>query len=234
MFVGIDGAAINAIHSQVSARREGRGERGTRLRRCFAVVLVLATLCAVAWIEREALLRDAADLWIVSDPITPADAVVVLGGGIDMRPFVAADLYAKGLVKKVLLSGVDEGRSVNIGAVIGHAEGNLKVLLRLGVPEFAIETFGNANKNTREEAVSLKDWTDRNVVSVLIIPTEIFQARRVRWMFRREFAGTGVRIEVPSFDPPRLYTRAEWWKTEDGMLAFQNEVLKYFYYRLNY
>ncbi len=213
---------------------EGRAARATRLRRYFAVVLVLATLCAVAWIERGALLRDAADIWIVSDRITPADAVVVLGGGIDVRPFVAADLYAKGLVKKVLLSEVEEGRSVNIGAVTGHTEGNRKVLLELGVPESAIETFGKANKNTREEAVSLKDWTDRNVVSALIIPTEIFAARRVRWMFRREFAGTGVRIEVPSFDPQRLYTRVEWWKTEDGMLAFQNEILKYFYYRLKY
>jgi uncharacterized SAM-binding protein YcdF (DUF218 family) len=170
----------------------------------------------------------------VSDPITSADAVVVLGGGLDLRPFVAAGLYEKGLAKKVLLSGVEEGPSVNVGAVAGHAEANRKVLLKLGVPDSAIESFGKANKNTREEAVALKDWADRNVVSVLIIPTEIFSARRVRWIFNREFAGTGVRIEVPSFDPPRLYRRAEWWKTEDGMLAFQNEVLKYIYYRLKY
>jgi uncharacterized SAM-binding protein YcdF (DUF218 family) len=186
------------------------------------------------WIEREAGLRGVADLWIVSDPITPADAVVVLGGGLDVRPFVAADLYAKGLVKKVLLSEVDEGRSVSIGAVMGHAEGNRQVLLKSGVPDSAIENFGKANRNTREEAIALKDWADRNVVSVLIIPTEIFSARRVRWMFNREFAGTGVRIEVPSFNPLRLYTRAEWWKSEDGMIAFQNEVLKYIYYRLKY
>jgi hypothetical protein len=65
-------------------------------------------------------------------------------------------------------------------------------------------------------------------------PTEIFSARRVHWMFNREFAGTGVSIMVPSFDPPRLYTRADWWKTEDEMLAFQNEILKYLYYRLKY
>jgi uncharacterized SAM-binding protein YcdF (DUF218 family) len=175
-----------------------------------------------------------ADLWIVSDPITPSDAVVVLGGGLDLRPFVAADLYAKGLAKKILLSEVDEGRSVDIGALVGHSEENRRVLSRLGVPESAIETFGSANKNTWEEAVALKEWADRNAVSVLIIPTEIFSARRVSWTFRREFAGTGVRIEVPAFDPPRLYARAEWWRTEDGVIAFQNEVLKYFYYRLKY
>jgi uncharacterized SAM-binding protein YcdF (DUF218 family) len=197
-------------------------------------MLVLASLCAGAWIEREALLQGAAGLWIVSDPITPADAVVVLGGGIDMRPFVAADLYTKGLVKKVLLSKEKEPPSVEIGAVTSDIEDERQVLLRLGVQNSAIETFGNANKNTREEATALKSWADRNAPSVLIIPTEIFPARRVSWMFRREFAGTGIRIEVPSFDSPRLYTRADWWKTEDGMLAFQNEILKYTYYRLKY
>jgi uncharacterized SAM-binding protein YcdF (DUF218 family) len=170
----------------------------------------------------------------VSDPITSADAVVVLGGGIDMRPFVAADLYTKGLVKKVLLSKVKEPPSVEIGAVTSDTEDERKILLKLGVPDSAIETFGNANKNTREEATALKSWTERNAASVLIIPTEIFPARRVSWMFRREFAGTGVRIEVPSFDPLRLYTRADWWRTEVGMLAFQNEILKYIYYRLKY
>jgi uncharacterized SAM-binding protein YcdF (DUF218 family) len=205
-----------------------------RLRRYFAIVPVLAALCAGAWIERGALLRGAADLWIVSDPITPADAVVVLGGGIDSRPFVAADLYAKGLVKKVLLSEVDEGPSVGIGGLPGHTENNRKVLVRLGVPKSAIETFGTANKNTFEEAAALKDWTDRNAVSVLIIPTEVFSARRVRWTFRREFTGSAVRIEVPSFNPATEYTRAEWWKTEVGVITFQNEVLKYLYYRLKY
>ena len=225
---------INSIDASASARREGQSAWVARLLRCFAIVLVLATLCAAAWIEREALLRGAAELWIVSDPITPADAVVVLGGGIDMRPFVAADLYTKGLVKKVLLSKVKEPPSVEIGAVTSDTEDERQVLLRLGVPEAAIETFGNANKNTQEEAAALKNWAERNTASVLIIPTEIFPARRVSWMFRREFAGTNVRIEVPSFDPPRLYTRADWWKSEDGVISFQNEVLKYLYYRLKY
>lgn len=197
-------------------------------------MLVLATLSAGAWIERDALLVGSADLWIVSDPITPADAVVVLGGGLDVRPFVAAELYEKGLVKKVLLSDVEEAKSVGIGAVMGHTEKNRRVLLKLGVPDSAIETFGNANKNTREEAVALKSWAHRNVVSALIIPTEIFSARRVRWTLRREFAGTAVQIEVPSFDPPKEYTRANWWKTELGVISFQNEVLKYLYYRLKY
>src|SRR5258708_4317123 len=100
----MEDAKISANQSQVLAATTGEGARAKRLRRYFAIVLVLITLCAGVWTEREVLLRSAADLWIVSDTITPADAVVVLGGGINTRPFEAADLYAKGLVRKVLLS----------------------------------------------------------------------------------------------------------------------------------
>jgi hypothetical protein len=55
----------------------------------------------------------------------------------------------------------------------------------------------------------------------------------VRWIFRREFSGMAVRIEVLAVEPPG-YTRSDWWKKEQGLLAFQNEFLKYIYYRLKY
>jgi hypothetical protein len=101
------------------------------------------------------------------------------------------------------------------------------------VPENAIETFGRANKNTKDEAVALREWTEPHAASIVIIPTEVFAARRVRWTFHREFAGGATRIEVPSFEPPQ-YTRAEWWRSAEGVIAFQNEVIKYLYYRLMY
>ena len=65
-------------------------------------------------------MRGAADLWIVSDPVTRSDAVVVLGGQIEVRPFVAAELYKRGLVTKVLVSQVAETRSSKIGGIPGH------------------------------------------------------------------------------------------------------------------
>lgn len=207
--------------------------RTRRMRRFAAVMLVLVGLAALAWVEREPLLRNAAESWIVSDPVTEADAAVVLGGGIDVRPFAAAEFYRKGLVKKVLVSHVEDDRAVAIGAVRGHTEANRRVLLSLGVPATDIENFGASNKNTRDEVLALREWAKRHAIKTLIVPTEIFAARRIRWIFRREFDGQSVRILVPSFEP-RQYTAAEWWKTEQGIVAFQNEILKYFYYRLKY
>jgi uncharacterized SAM-binding protein YcdF (DUF218 family) len=183
---------------------------------------MLASVAVGGWILRERMLVGAADLWIVSDPTTRADAIVVLGGGLEIRPFIAAELWRRGLADKILISqGSDPSNS------------ELNRLLNLGVPAGAIEKFGIASTNTRDEAVALRQWAERNGASVFIIPSEIFSARRVRWIFRRQFSGTAVSIEVPSFEPLD-YARWNWWKTEKGPIAFRTEFLKYMYYRLKY
>jgi uncharacterized SAM-binding protein YcdF (DUF218 family) len=205
----------------------------SRARRLAVAMLLLIGLGVSLWLAREPLLPGAADLWIVSDNVTQADVVAVLGGGIDLRPFAAADLYRQGLVNRVLVSKNQKDRAAAIGAVEGHTEANQQVLLKLGVPERAIETFGQANESTTDEAVTLREWAERHGASSIIIPTEIFAAGRVRWIFDREFTGTGIRIHLLSLEPPE-YTQREWWKTPGGLLAFQNEVIKYIYYRLEY
>jgi len=200
--------------------------------RPVAAGLLLVVLIAGVWLERAPLLRGAAELWIVTDPITAADAVAVLGGDLDTRPFEAADLYKKGLVRKVLVSQVVEGRASTMGLIPGHSELNRIVLLKLGVPDTAIEIFGEANGSTRDEALALRVWADRHGVTRIIIPTEVFSARRVRWIFDRKFVGSSVAIEIATIG--QNDSHAEWWKSEKAVIAFQNEILKYLYYRLKY
>jgi uncharacterized SAM-binding protein YcdF (DUF218 family) len=184
-------------------------------------IVVLAVAGLVGWLGRESLLQAATDLWIVSDPLTYADAIVVLGGNSQTRPPVAAHLYRKGLANRVLVSHPSDYQL------------NRAALLNLGVPASAIEAFGEANTNTREEAVALRQWAERNAASVFIIPSEPFMARRVRWIFRREFSGRPVMIEVQPFDVPD-YSHQGWWKTDQGSIIFQTEILKYVYYRWKY
>ena len=204
-----------------------------------ASVMIVFVFAITAWIAREPLLRGVAWLWIVSDPVTRADAIVILGGNFQLRPPVAAELYQKGLAEKILIS--QTGPS---GADLSNTELNRAELLKLGVPASAIQTFGIANRSTRDEAISLKEWAKLNFDSdwlssgsenrlVFIIPSEIASARRVKWIFHREFHGSSVVIQVPSFEVPD-YTRTEWLKTQQGRIAFQNEFVKYIYYRLKY
>jgi uncharacterized SAM-binding protein YcdF (DUF218 family) len=206
------------VSMKTSTRRTAAPLWQYRLGRYAAVLFMLANVVVGGWLVRERVLVGAADLWSVSDSTTRADAIVVLGGGPETRPVVAAELWRRGLADKILVSQGSEDRNR---------------LLKMGVPADAIEKFGTAITNTRDEAVALREWAERNPASVFIIPSEIFSARRVRWIFRRQFSGTAVSIEVPSFEPPD-YTRWNWWKTEKGLATFRTELLKYMYYRLRY
>jgi uncharacterized SAM-binding protein YcdF (DUF218 family) len=199
----------------------------------YATITLLVSIVVCGWLAREPLLRGAASIWVVSDPVTPADAIVVLGGNFQVRPFIAADLYHRGFAAKVLVSQIGQMQEVPAGLTLSDTELSIAALLKLGVPSRAVDEFGTANRNTRDEAVTLREWAKRNGASAFIIPTEVFSARRVRWIFDREFSGSSARIEVTSFEPPG-YSRREWWKSEQGVLAFQNEIIKYIYYRLKY
>jgi uncharacterized SAM-binding protein YcdF (DUF218 family) len=208
-------------------RARARWRRGT----LGALILLLAFGAAV-WFGCDTVLRAAADLWIVSDQPAPADAVAVFGGGLEIRPFAAAAYYREGLVKKVVLSNVRPSPAELLGVLQSHADANRKVLIKLGVPDSAIESFGADVSNTYEEAQALRAWAARSGARRIIVPTEIFSARRTRWMLRRVFAGEAT-ILVPALVPLE-YRSDNWWKSEGGLIGFENEVLKYLYYRIKY
>jgi uncharacterized SAM-binding protein YcdF (DUF218 family) len=201
-------------------------------RALLVVLLLVAVGSLVAWHERAPLLQKAAQWWIISDEPEAADAVAVLGGGVNVRPFAAAAYYQDGLVTKILLSVNDVGPAAQLGAEPSDTEANRQVLLKLGVPETAIDTFGMGSHNTFEEVMALRDWAERTGAHRIIVPTEIFPARRVRWVMHRVL-GDKVTIIVPALDPLDYQTN-NWWQREQGVVAFQNEILKYIFYRIRY
>jgi uncharacterized SAM-binding protein YcdF (DUF218 family) len=202
------------------------------LRRLLLVLLAIIGVGLVGWIERRPLLHWGTELWIVSDDLAPADAVAVFGGGIEDRPFAAADYYRRGLVRRVFLSNVHVGPAEHLGALPTQVAAMREILFKLGVPESAIEIFGNDLSNTHDEVLSLRAWAQRTGARSIIVPTEIFPARRVRWMLHRVF-GEDVTIRVVALEP-QLYHRDDWWQHEEGVVSFQNEIIKYLFYRIKY
>src|ERR1017187_3127237 len=67
------------------------------------LVVLLAAFC---FASLPPLLPGLANAWIVNEPLAKADAIVVLGGGLEIRPFEAARLYQEGLAPKILLMDV--------------------------------------------------------------------------------------------------------------------------------
>jgi uncharacterized SAM-binding protein YcdF (DUF218 family) len=206
--------------------------RSMRRRVLLALVGFAAILALWAWRKPDTLLRGAADLWIVSDEPAPADAVAVLGGGLEYRPFAAADYYRRGLAPKILISNIGATPAEQLGVLQSHVRANSEVLQKLGVPAAAIEPFGDHLSDTFTEATALHEWALRNGAHRIIVPTDIFATRRLRWTLDHVFGNDAVLL-VPAVNPPD-YVRDTWWKNERGVIGFQNEVLKYLYYRLKY
>jgi uncharacterized SAM-binding protein YcdF (DUF218 family) len=188
---------------------------------------------AAVWLEHEPILQHLAAWWVVSDDLAPADAIVVLGGDLDVRPFAAAALYKRGLADKILVSNVQMTRAERLGLIPSHTQLNCDILLKLGVPDSAIVKFGDDNKSTYDEAVGVRRWAEAEHAKVVIVPTELFAARRTRWIFNRELTPIAVRVIVSAF-PPAGYRLADWWRHRNGFVDFNNEVLKYLFYRTQY
>jgi uncharacterized SAM-binding protein YcdF (DUF218 family) len=193
----------------------------------------VAVAAGIAWLEHEPILRHIAGWWAVSDELAHADVIVVLGGDIDVRPFAAAALYRQGYAAKILVSNIQFGKAERLELIPSHTELNRDVLRKLGVPETAIVTIGENNSSTQQEAVAVREWALQSQAKRIIVPTELFSARRTRWIFDRELSPIGVEVVVHAFPSPG-YTLADWWRHRYGLIDFNNEVLKYLYYRAKY
>lgn len=164
--------------------------------------------------------------WMVSDDPTPADAIVVTGGALEVRPAAAARLFHQGIAPLILVSksDADEGR---------EAMRMRKRLLASGVPSKAISDFRIRLHSTYGEARGVADCANFLAVKRIIVPVELFQTRRVRWIFRHELAKQGIDVAVTAIIPP-YYNSQNWWQTKLGRMNFRNELIKYVFYRFRY
>ena len=203
------------------------------LKRLLAVLLVLGILAVAGYIFRAPLLRGAARVWVVNDQLSRADVIVVLGGGMETRPFEAARLYHLALAPKILLTATKPLPSEQLGVNPPEMEIARRILVKKDVPDSAIVVAPGFVNSTYDEAMAVRNWAKTNHIKRLIIATDVFHTRRAGWLFRKELGPAGIRVEVDAV-PVREYTLADWWKHDQGVGAFQNEILKYAFYRIKY
>ena len=200
-------------------------------------LLWLAAFCfllsAFCFAFRSPLLTGLANAWIVNEPLTNADAIVILGGGVESRPFEAARLYHQGLAPRILFMDVKLSPTAKLGLTQPEADLTRRVLLKQEIPESALTTIGSQVANTHDEALALRAWVERTGAKRVILATDLFHSRRVRWLFRKELKSTGAQTLVAAFATDQ-YQATNWWQREVGLIAFQNEVLKSSYYHLKY
>lgn len=201
-----------------------------RLAWAFAIVCLLA---GIAYVFRAPLLTGLAEAWVVDEPLTHADAIVIPGGRPDLRPLEAARLYHQGYAPRILCMNIKRCPLVDMGILPSEMELTRRVLLSNDVPQTAIVVIGKGVASTYDESCAVRAWVQQTGAKSVIIVTDLAQTRRVNWIFTKQLRGTGAQVRVHAIRPEE-YGINDWWQHKEAVLAFQNEFLKYVYYRCKY
>ena len=205
-----------------------------RLRRLLWFSASACALLLGCYIFRAPLLTGLANAWIVNDAPEKADAIVVLGGKPDIRPFEAARLYHAGVAPRILYMDVKLTPAAEKGQMLSEREITRRILLSNDVPDTAMTAVGNGVNSTYDESLAVRSWlATNNSAKTILIATDLSHTRRARWIFRKELQGAGVQVRIHAIDPPE-YGTTNWWKHEEGLIAFETEFIKDAYYHLKY
>jgi uncharacterized SAM-binding protein YcdF (DUF218 family) len=157
-----------------------------------------------------------------------------LGGGAERRTLGAYDLYRRGLTKRIAIAKSSLDAAARFELSPPHTELVRQALIKLGVPDDAITVFGDDLNSTHEEAKAAALWAKSNNIHSVAIVTEWVTTRRARWTFEKEMRPLRIEVKIQPTQEEAEFAPKNWWRKEDGIVAFQNEILKYLYYRIHY
>jgi uncharacterized SAM-binding protein YcdF (DUF218 family) len=179
-------------------------------------------------------LLSAAGRWLdVGGKPQRADAVVLLNGGYNTRPFVAAALVRGGWAPKVLLSTCALHALEADGSIPPSHEVALRVLEYGGARRNEVTMLDVSANSTYDEAIGVAKYLAAHPAKRLLLVTERPHTRRAQWIFERVLAAQHTEIAVVSA-PTDGFDYAVWWRSEDGFLFVVSEYLKLFFYALRY
>jgi uncharacterized SAM-binding protein YcdF (DUF218 family) len=172
--------------------------------------------------------------WLdVGTPPQPGGYVMVLGGGEETRPFVAAALVKAGLARKVLVPEAILTADEEAGFRLPPHKVSRRVLRYRGVAEADIVILAGPVYDTHDEATALAAFLDSSPGSRVAVVTNDFHTRRARWVFRQVLGDRSSQLSFVSA-PNDQFAEAEWWRYEEGVNLVVGEYLKLAYYMLRY
>jgi uncharacterized SAM-binding protein YcdF (DUF218 family) len=188
----------------------------------LVVTLLLLMLAALVFAGR----------WMAVDTgmPAPADVVVILAGSHD-RTLHAADLYGKGIARRVVVSRpVPEPVHLRLAAlgvpVTPEEDTNKRILTHLGVPESAIDVLPGRARNTRDEAVALARYMGERPLRAIVV-TSPFHVRRAAILVGRRL-GPAQQIQVVATPYEEFEWR--WWRDPASARAVLLETAKLLYF----
>lgn len=225
-----EGHLLNqGMEESVGMRRRTWGKYPWWARAMFILALLAGLLL---WI-RMPLLRAMGEHLITEDPLAHADAILVLGGSAMDRGEEAARLYEQGISDRLVFTGApvpNDLRALGIDSTEAQCTRNIAVVE--GVP-FVQTTALDAGTSTWEEAEALLTYAQGIGADTVVIVSNRFHLRRVRFVFKERFNNAGITVLLHGA-PSSTFRERNWWTSEEGLIMLNNEYVKLLYYHWKY
>jgi uncharacterized SAM-binding protein YcdF (DUF218 family) len=165
--------------------------------------------------------------WLtVDDPLSHADAIFVLSGGLPYRAEEAGRVYATGYASEVWLSRPDSpvAKLEKLGIhFVGEEEYNREILIHAGVPESVIHILPAIVINTEEEVEEAAREVRRTGKTRVIIVTSPEHTRRVKALWKAlADRNSTVMVHAAHADP---FDADHWWRNTRDVFAVVRETL---------
>lgn len=96
-----------------------------------------------------------------------------------------------------------------------------------------IITFGTDVSTLTKKAAHCATWSGKVRSKTCWSRWISFPRGAPRGPLSRVLSASGALAAVIAVDPPE-YTCADWWRHEEGLISFLNEVIKFAYYHIKY
>ena len=203
-------------------------------RRRIVLAVLTAGVALTALYSARGRLLPAVARWLdVGKPPNRADWIMVLPGGENARPFVAAAIIKAGLAGQALVPAMATSPSVEDGIVPRTHEIICRVLTHRGVPEGDVLILQGQSDSTFGDIEALARFLESSPEARVTVVTDGYHTRRVRWTVARLLGERAQQISFVSA-PTEEFCVDTWWQTDVGCMAIVGEYLKLAYYALRY
>jgi len=196
------------------------------MRQLFALLVLFIMLFVVFNTFRTPLLRKLGTVLIKDDSLQKADVLVVLSGSAFERGTEGAKLLQRGYAKKIICPG----GNLDFNSLILHHDtvyesdiARLK-LLQQGVPDSSIIVI-HKGTSSKEEAEAVLKWCLKNDIHSATVVSSLFHTRRVNRIYKKLFKHVSIDVFIHGVHSNQ-FNEKEWWKTESGLISFNNEAMK--------
>jgi uncharacterized SAM-binding protein YcdF (DUF218 family) len=205
----------------------------------FKLFIFLAVIIyAMVSFYRVPILKFMGGYLVVEQTLKKADVILCLSGAPIERGLATADLFAKGLASKIIITRGPQPDGLKHLEKMGinYQEPRdllLNILRRHGAPDNSFILDDRIVTSTFSEATLVKGTIDKEHYKSIIIVTSPFHTRRAWLTFREVLENSKVDLMVYG-SPYSDFSPEDWWKSRKYTKKVIIEYQKLLYYTLKY